>query len=250
MGNVVDIDEAPHGAVARALHVLDYVAQTGGPTRLSDIAAALGLQKSTVHRILSSLASAGYVEQMQGSSAYVATLRLWELGSHTLHEHAVKRAASAALEELHRTTGETVSLTILSGDDVLYLDKILAPRKAKFLTRAGSRVPAPFTAGGKAILAHLHDARERIERVSAQFECIEVDALMRELAEVLERGYADSHDRNGVISMAAPLLTRQRRPVGALTVSAPTDRVTSEARARLIDRLLQATARASQRVAL
>jgi IclR family acetate operon transcriptional repressor len=253
MSNIVDGDEAPQGAVARALQVLDYIAQADLPTRLSDCAAALGMQKSTVHRILRSLAIAGYVDQVQGSSAYVATLKLWEIGSHTLHSHPVVRAATDSLQELHRETGETVSVSILLGDDVLYLDKILAPRKPEFLTRVGSRVPAPFAAGGKAMLAHLRDARARVERVAAQVKgshCIQVDALMCELAEVRERGYAASHYAIGVMSVAAPLMARGRRPVGALTVSAPTDRATNEARTRILERLLQATARASQQVVL
>jgi DNA-binding IclR family transcriptional regulator len=253
MGNILDVDEAPQGAVARALQVLDYIARAGGPTRLSDIAVALRLRKSTVHRILSSLASAGYVEHAQGSSAYAATLKLWEIGSHALHQNAVKRAAAGALHELHRTTGESVSVTVLYGDDVLYLDKILAPRKPKFCTRAGSRVPAPLTAGGKAILAQLRDARARVERVADQVKdsrYIEVDALMRELNEVRERGYADLHHGTGVISVAAPLMARLRRPVGALTVSAPSDRLTTEARERIVEQLLKATARVSQRLAV
>jgi IclR family acetate operon transcriptional repressor len=220
--------------------------------RLTDVAAAVGLQKSTTHRTLSALVRAGYVEHVRGMSGYAATLKLWELGTNTLHAHAIQRAASGVLQELHRATGETVSLTILVGDDVLYLDKILSPREAKFATRVGSRIPAPLTASGKAMLAYLRDARARINRVAAQLkdsEAIDVDALMNELARARVQGYADLDCAHGVVSVAAPLMTRSRLPVGALTVSAPVSRITPQARNAMIERVLQASACVSERVA-
>jgi DNA-binding IclR family transcriptional regulator len=128
------------------------------------------MQKSTVHRILSSLSQLGYTEQVEPTSCYRATLKLWELGVGIAAEHPVKRAASMFMAALHRATGETVSLTILSGDDVLYLDKILSPRPIRFTTRIGSRVPAPLTAGGKAMLAHAPDARAIARRAALRIK--------------------------------------------------------------------------------
>ena len=58
---------------------------------------------------------------------------------------AIKQVASGALQQLHDLTGETVSLTVRSGDDALYLDKIVSPRPVRFTTRVGSRVPLPIT---------------------------------------------------------------------------------------------------------
>jgi IclR family acetate operon transcriptional repressor len=245
------VDGSPQSAIARGLRVLEYLARQGAPTRLTDVAAAVGLQKSTTHRTLSALVKAGYVDHVKGSGGYAATLKLWELGTNTLHTHAIQRAAGGVLPELHRATGETVSLTILVGDDVLYLDKILSPRKAKFATRVGSRIPAPLTASGKAMLAHLRDARARINRVAAQLkdsDAIDVDALMHELAQARARGYAHLDCAHGVLSIAAPVMTRSRLPAGALTVSAPVDRITPQARNAMIERVLYASARVSERV--
>ena len=241
------------GAIAKAFGVLEHLAHAREPSRLSAVALALGLQKSTVHRTLATLSALGYVEQVHETGCYRVTLKVWELGASAVEEHPVKRAAAAFLHDLHKTTGETVSLTVLAGDDVLYLDKVMSPRAIRFTTRAGSRVPALLTAGGKAMLAHLPDARERIERSAARLEKpgrIDVKALLRELAQVRERGYAISSYSPGVISLAAPVMARDRRPAAALSVSAPAERVTAKKKAAIIERVLGACAHMSERASL
>lgn len=241
------------GAVARAFSVLEFLARAGEPMRLSAVALGLGLQKSTVHRILGSLASRGYVEQVQETGCYAVTLKLWELGTATVHEHPIKRVAAGFLHDLHRSTGETVSLTIMSGDDVLYLDKLLSPRAIKFTTRVGSRVPAALTAGGKAMLAYLPDAQARLKRTAARIKRahrFDADALLRELEAVRTRGYAISTYIEGVTGIGAPLMARTGLPVAAISVSAPTDRLSAAKRKLTIERLLNACTSMSDRVRL
>jgi DNA-binding IclR family transcriptional regulator len=247
------IEPVDDGAVAKALKVLEHLARTGRPQRMSAIAVALDLQKSTVHRILSTLVTSGYVEQRQDTACYVASLKLWELGSGVLHEHPIKRAATGFLQELHRATGESVSLTILSGDDVLYLDKLLSPRAIKFSTRVGSRVPAALTAGGQAMLAHLPDAPARVKRTAAALKRphrIDVDAYLSELQTVRSRGYSIATAIEGVIGMGAPLMSHDGQPVAALSVSAPKERMSVTKQKLIVQRLLNACASMSAQVPL
>ena len=251
--NVAAAAQTVEGAVARAFSVLEYLALAREPSRLSSVALALGMQKSTVHRILATLAGLGYVEQVPETGCYRATLKLWELGTGMIFEHPVKRVAAAFLQELHRATGETVSLTILSGDDVLYLDKIMSPRAIRFTTRVGSRVPAPLTAGGKVLLAYAPDARTMIRRVAARLKGkhrLEVDKLMRDLSEVRERGYAVSTYSPGVVSIAAPVMAHSGVPVAALSVSAPVERITAKKKAEIIERVRNCCANMAERVSL
>jgi DNA-binding IclR family transcriptional regulator len=247
------VEPAAEGAVARALGVLELLALSPEAARLSAVALALGLQKSTTHRILSTLTSLGYVEQVAETGCYRATLKLWELGASAINEHPVARVARPFLHELHRATGETVSLTMLAGDEVLYLDKIVSPRAIRFTTRVGSRVPAPLTAGGKVLLAHQRDPRASIKRSAARIERsrpLDVEALVRELEEVRERGYAISSYSPGVISVAAPVMARDGRAAAALSVSAPVERVTAKKKAATIERVLNTCANMSERVSL
>jgi IclR family acetate operon transcriptional repressor len=246
-------DPTIEGAVPKAFRVLEYLARSGKPLRLSAIAVALDLQKSTVHRILGSLASGGYVEQLQDTACYVATLKLWELGTGVLHEHPIKRAAAGYLQELHRATGETVSLTILSGDDVLFVDKLLSARAVKFSTRVGSRAPAALTAGGQAMLAYLPDAHARVKRTAARLkraDRFDVDAVVNELQAVRARGYSISMAIEGVIGFGAPLMDRDERPVAALSVSAPKERLSATKQKLIIERLRSTCATMSAEVRL
>jgi DNA-binding IclR family transcriptional regulator len=243
--------QAVEGAVPRAFTVLEHLAQAREPQRLSGLALALGLQKSTAHRILATLAELGYVEQIEETGCYAATLKLWELGAGLILQHPVKRAAAAFMQELHRATGETVSLTVLSGDDVLYLDKLVSPRPIRFTTRAGSRAVAVLTAGGKAMLAHARDAREIVERSARRLQHerpIAVDALLRELAEARVAGYATSSFRPGVVSVAAPVMARDGQAAAALSVSAPLARLSAKKRAEIVERVLIACAELAERV--
>jgi DNA-binding IclR family transcriptional regulator len=191
-------------AVARSFQLLEALARARGGARLSDLAAETGLQKSTAHRILGTLCALGYAEQDE-SSRYRASLKTWELGAGVVAELPIRRAAAGFLQSLHRATGETVSLTILSGDDVVYLEKLVAPRPVRFLTRVGSRAPAVLTASGKAMLAVQPDAAEVVARANAR-RPINVSAIMAELDEVRRRGYAVSGYSPGVTSIGAAVV--------------------------------------------
>src|SRR5690606_35867403 len=155
-------------ALGKGLRVLEQLARAGGAVRLSNLAADLGLQKSAVHRILQTLVEAGWATQEPDTGLYRASLKTWELGTVIVGSLPVKQAATPVLHELHRTTGETVSLTVLDGDDVLYLEKLLAPRPIGFTTRVGSRVPAPLTVGGRALLAYEPDFEAVVDRLLAE----------------------------------------------------------------------------------
>lgn len=248
------MNEAPlpatEGAVSRAFAVLELLALAEEPMRLSAVALRLGMQKSTVHRILTTLSGLGYVQQEPQTGCYRATLRLWELGSGLVAQHAVKRAAAAFMQQLHQSTRETVSLTVLSGDDVLYLDKIVSPRPIRFTSRVGSRVPAPLTASGKALLAHEPEARAIIRRVRARIQDkrrVNPDALASELESVRRMGYATSSFSPGIISFGAPIMARDGRAAAAISVSAPESRLTKSKREEIIEQLLMACAQIAER---
>lgn len=225
-------------SVSRGLMILERVSRATSPVRLSDLAHDLGLQKSTAHRMLRSLVDLGFVEQEPVTDRYRATLKVWEIGTAVADEHPVKRAAAPFLRDLHAATGETVALTVLSGDDVLYLDKIIAARPMAYSTRVGSRVPAPLAAGGMAILAHEPDAAAIIDRVALRLlnrRDFDAAVFLGELAQVRERGYALTQPMPGVMGFGGAILGRDGRAAGALSVTAPTARLSEAKQAAIID---------------
>jgi DNA-binding IclR family transcriptional regulator len=209
------------------------------------------MQKSTVHRVLTSLSELGYVQQEAQTGCYRATLRLWEMGSGLIANHPVKRAAAVFMQQLHQSTRETVSLTMLSGDDVLYLDKLVSPRPIRFTSRVGSRAPAMLTAGGKAMLAYEPEARAIVRRARARITEQRrgtIDTVMRELDDVRKHGYATSSFRAGIVSFGAPIMARDGRAAAALSVSAPESRLTKAKREEIVEQLLGTCAEIAERV--
>jgi DNA-binding IclR family transcriptional regulator len=239
-GAVVD------SALGKGLRVLEALATAEGPVRLSRLATDLGLQKSSMHRVLRSLIELGYASQDPGTELYTATLKVWELGSAVVGALPVKRAASTILHELHRRTGETVSLSVLDGDDVLYLDKLVSPRPAGFTTRVGSRVPAPLTAAGRAMLAYEDDPRAVVERVASAVgaDVLDVAKAMADVGRAREVGYVVGHGRRerGIVGIAVAVPGPDGRAAAGLTVSAPTRRVDDAGREDIIDALAIAAA--------
>lgn len=234
--------QLPEGAVSRAFAVLELLAREEEPVRLSTVAARLDMQKSTTHRILATLMGLQYVQRDPNTGCYHATLRLWELGSGLIAQHPLKRIAAAYMQRLHRSTRETVSLVILSGDDALFLDKIsLRPDRSG--ARVGSRTPAPLAAGGKAILAFEPDARAIIGRTREQIKdkgCVRVEPMLKELQEIRRSGYAISSFPPGATTFAAPIMGGggDGRAMAAMTVTVPERRLTKAGRERTVDELL------------
>ncbi|MDX5393527.1 MAG: IclR family transcriptional regulator [Caulobacteraceae bacterium] len=228
-------------AVARASSLIEILARAPEPMRLTDLAKAADLQKSTVHRLLTTLTALGHARQTD-SGRYAADLKTWEIGAQIAANLPIKKIAAGFLFSLHRTTGETVSLTLLSGSDVLYLEKIIAPRPVQFRSRVGSRIPAPLTASGKAILARRPDGADLARRAAAPLN-LDIPALEAELSEVRARGYALSGYSPGVLSIGVAVAAGGAAPVAGLSVSAPADRLAVDDRLPVVDALLETAAR-------
>lgn len=230
-------------AVSRSLGILEALAQAGAPLRMSRLSEQVGLQKSTVHRILQTLIALGYVEQEADTGRYGASLKLWELGSAIVFEHPVKRTAASFLQALHKEVGETVSLLVPSGGDVLYLERLVSPRPIRFSVRPGSRVPALLTAGGRAMLAqspNLKIAAAQAVLDAAHRRTFEVVDVVRLLEETQRRGYSISRDTPGVLSMGCAIAGRSGAPAAAISVSAPLERISPDGEQRTATALIEA----------
>ena len=236
--------------VAKGMAVMEVLAKAGGPIRLSAIAQRLDLQMSNVHRLLNTLIELGYAAQEAETGRYLPTPKLWELGVGIITAHPAKRAAAPYMQDLHRHTGETVSLTVLDGDEVLYLDKLTSPRPLRFTTQPGSRAPAALTASGKAMLARLPDPAPVLEatiRKGPEAKTLAVQALLAEFQDILRSGYATSVSSwtAGIVSIAAAIPT-PGAPHAALSVSGPAERFTEAKRHEIVEAMLHTCARIAE----
>lgn len=214
--------------MAAALDVLECFA---GDAELgvSEISRRLGVSKSTAHRLLTTLASRGMVEQSPGSGKYRLGIRLFELGDLAVSRLDLRRQSQVLLEELRERSGWTVHLAVASGADVLYLERLSTLRGMRAIGEYRRRWPLHATSSGKAICAH--DPVACQARIQAGFPVFTPQTLGDEasftaaLAQVRRQGYATAHAElmPTLTSVAAAVLDRHGVAIAAISLTGPVD---------------------------
>jgi DNA-binding IclR family transcriptional regulator len=217
-------------AVGKALGLLDALG-TGRPAQsLSVLAARTGMPKSTAYRILQLMEALGFVGRQD--LLYCLGPRVRELGRRaTLSTYSRLRTASlGVLERLHEEVRTTVHLAVLTGSEVLCLEKITAPGGSRIPTQVGLTVPALCTALGKAQLAYADRAsvaavlRATVSALTQQ-PVRSPQELFEELATIRMTGLAIDREefRPGISCVAAPIIVGDRTvaAISASSVHAP-----------------------------
>lgn len=240
----------PVQSAERIFRVLETLADTG-PISLMELSTRLELHKSTVHRLLLSLACMGYVQQEEETSKYMLTFKLVELSSKVLSRVDVLSMVHPYIADLANQCRETVHFVQRRGTDVFYLDKVspLAPQESaiRMASQVGMRRPLYCSGVGKAILAEMSD-----EEISYLWENSEIeqktehtittlDGLMKEIQMIRERGYALDNEENeiGVRCIAACVYNHKGEPTNAFSISAPVGRMSDERVSVLAERVLE-----------
>ena len=219
------------GSVANALDLLQIL-HGGGEIQVNRASRALGISRSTVHRLLNTLAVYGYVEQDPVTRSYLPGPALMDLGLAALQSNNLRPVARDALARLAAVTRETTHLMVLRGDEVLCIDSIESNQTVRTGSRVGWVLPARATASGKALLADLTDAELReifpwdavAGPVSSRGN--EDADLLAELELVRARGYATNvgESEPDISAVAVVLRGRSGRARAALSVTAPRTR--------------------------
>ncbi|HUC61715.1 MAG TPA: IclR family transcriptional regulator [Alphaproteobacteria bacterium] len=217
--------------IAKAIRLIETLAREPPPHGVSELARALGLNKTTVHRLLNGLARLGYVKQGDRAGTYELTMKLWEIGTHILAQRDVSRIATGILRELAGQTGETVHLAIPDGQDVVYIDKADGAHPLRIFTPIGGRVPLYCGSTGKCVLAFQAPAFiDSVGRNLKAFTPRTITAparLLRELETVRQQGYAINVGewRIGISGVAAPIRDRVGTVVASVGASGPSNRL-------------------------
>jgi len=225
-----------NAAALRAFRVLDYVAEQPDGCTPTQVVAALGLPKQTVHRIIAQLKLAGLLLREPGSQRVQLGARLTRFAENILmHGHA-SRERHAILQSLVDDIGETCNLTALAGTHIVYIDRVETAWPLRVMLAPGSHVPLHATATGKLLLALLPKVqRERLLRVLplralTPATIIDVRALRREIEETRRRriGINRNEHLSGLIAVAVPVMLNRQRACAAVAVQAPVGRMTLE----------------------
>lgn len=225
---------APVESVDRALRALDLLAAAGPEgAALADLALALDLHKTTVHRSLAALRHRGYVAQDPVTGRYQLGGAAVALADRFLAEDDLPARLRAALIEVCAATDELVHLGVLSGVQVVYLDKVEPERAVRVWSAVGRRNWAATTALGRAMLSQRDLPRATADGYARAVEppaAVDPDHLWTELSAARERGWAQETQENepGIACLAVPLLRGPGRPVAAISVTAPAERLSAE----------------------
>ncbi len=242
-------------SVSRAVRILEVFGQ-GSALTVTEVARSLRLPKSSVYELLATLAAEGLVEKDGSNGRYRLGLRLLDLAHAVRHNLEVGRVARPLLEKLAARLDETVQLTVLDRDQILYIDGCESTRQLRTFFDLGDRAPLHCTALGKAILAFLPPPEiERIIRAKGlrRFTAntlTRVDALRSELARTAERGYSidNMEHEEGVRCIGAPIRDREGAVSASISVSGPSTRLPPERDAEIARLVVQAAEEISRRL--
>jgi len=228
----------------KAIDILDALRRAPEGMSLASISAQTRMPKPTVHRILVTLESRGYLER--SGTSYRVSRKLFEEPRDATFEQRLVRAAHTQMEKLAAICKETLNLGVLDGGEVLVIETIESPQAVRMASKIGNRRYPHSTALGKVLLSDLPE-REVLRLVRykgmprfTSATIVREEDLIVELERVRTQGYALDNMENEPDGrcIAAPIMNGQKKVVAALSISGPLPRMTlARARTMLKDLL-------------
>jgi DNA-binding IclR family transcriptional regulator len=227
--------EAPISAVSRALQAIELLAASPRGLTVSVLAQTLGIELSIASRILSTLAAGGYARR-DTFGQYVLTYRLVATASRFVDELGFVDLCIPLLQEVADRTGELVQLALRDGDNLWYVAKAEGKHRIRMLSAIGREMPLHASAIGKAWLAALDEgealklAAARGLKPFASQTITSLSQLQKELRKVRAQGYSVVVEEymEGGSGVGAVIQAERTGVVGAVSLAAPTFRVTRE----------------------
>jgi IclR family transcriptional regulator, KDG regulon repressor len=241
-------DNTAESVVHRALSIVTSFSYAEPVLGISEISRRLDLPKSTVHRLLATLVTEGFVERTH-DGRYRLSLKLYEIGQQVVSSHRVRRHAHLPLEKLRNESGEASHLAVLAGADVVYLDRYETPQLMRLFTRSGRRSAAHTTSSGKCLLAFGTQADVDVVIAAGLPKMgprtiTSKSQLTRALVDIRKAGHAISVDETamGVVSVGAPIFDEVGSCVAAVSIAGPSSRMSSDAVDRGVRLVVKAAA--------
>jgi DNA-binding IclR family transcriptional regulator len=213
-------------SVLKAIDVMCVFSSNEPTLSLGEISKRLNMPKSTTHNLLNTLASRGFIEKMNDESYALGTAIISLAQSARVNAELRDRAAPL-LRELADVVKESVYLTYLDGDDVLYIYAIETPNRLMARSAVGDRVPPHCTGVGKAILAAFPDSKveEIVQRTGlprfTDYTITDREALKHEMEQTRQRGYSIDNQghESGIFCVGAVIRSGHGAPIGACSIS-------------------------------
>ena len=241
------------GGLAKGLAVIKSFARDHSALTLSEIAAATRMPAATARRCLLTLEELGYVTR--SGRNFLLRPKVLELGAAYLESMDIEHLTKTHLEELARLTGDSAALSVLDGNDIVYVARTSVRTLVRLEAHVGSRFPAHVTSMGRVLLAGV--GNERLDQyfktqkfVALTTQTITEPKKVRQLIEECRRtGYAAVEDElaYGVVAVAVPVFDQAGRVVAALNSSSHSRRLS---KASLVRQRLAMLRKASREISV
>ncbi|KWC44762.1 IclR family transcriptional regulator [Burkholderia ubonensis] len=221
-------------SLEKGLNVLRAFSAKRRTMTLAEVAEAAAMTKSSAQRMVYTLEKLGYIRKHPVTRRYQLTPRVMRIGFNYLAADTLIDVANPFLSELTNMTGETSNLTEPDDDEMVYVARFVSTKFVPIHMPIGSRIPMYCTGSGRAFLSALPpgEARDRLCQMAREpftpRTVTALDDLIALLDDARRNGYATNQEELfiGDMSIAAPVLGNQGRPVAAVHVVAPTSRWT------------------------
>jgi IclR family KDG regulon transcriptional repressor len=218
--------------VLKALDILECVADADRPISAATAAKRCDVSRPTAYRLLSTLVARGYVAPVEGAAYRLGTQAL-SLSKKVLDSIDLPELAKPHMRHLSNVTNETVHLSILDNEEILYIAKVESSHSVRMASTIGTRNSLHCTAMGKAILAFLprSDQSKLIEQLKltgcTPAAIKDRAVLVEELVRVRTQKFAldNEESEEGVRCVGAPIFDHTGRAFAAISVSGPAYRL-------------------------
>jgi DNA-binding IclR family transcriptional regulator len=241
--------------VRRAVALLKAFSDDRPEWGLSDLARAVGLNKTTTYRLLMALESEGMVTRTNQGEAYRLGPAAITLGGRALRASGLRAASHAELVALAQGTNETATLEVLAEGQVLILDEVFGSHVLGNTQSLGTRWPAHATSTGKVLLANLPESQRDAILAGGlpgftPHTRTAPGPLRAELDQVRRQGYATAVEEleAGFVAVGAPVRDVTRAVVAAISVGGPSLRLPAERLPDIVAQVMAAAARVSGRL--
>jgi DNA-binding IclR family transcriptional regulator len=242
--------------VERVFDILEYLSQSVEPKGPTEIAQEVGLNKSTVYRLLSSLQQRGYIEKSASGGTYRIGIRLVEVASNHINNLELQTEARPVLIEMQSELGLIVHLGILDGREVVYAEKLDISPNLRGYTQIGLRVPAQCSSLGKVLLSCMSGDQLDYLMSSCNFEQYTANTvtnlkdLKTQLRKVRQQGWGIDNEEYilGHRCVAAPVFDYRGEIIAAVSASGSTSLFSDDLIPQVTKRVQMAAADISRRL--
>jgi DNA-binding IclR family transcriptional regulator len=214
-------------AVAKTIDLLNALAGKQDAT-LAVLADKLSLNRNKTYRLLSTLEEKGLVERDEVNHTYQLGVTAFEMAQHIMKCSSLIKIAHPVMEELAQKLGEAVYITVLSNDEVLFLDMVDSMQQVKAADLVGRRFPFFTNAAGKVIKSL--SSTDFLSRGRRRRDIPDPEALENELLEIRRRGFAVDFNGvgDGLCAVAVAIRDYAGKVICSLTLLAPTFRMVQD----------------------